>query len=58
MVIVLDEDGRQDTAIAVCELALSLGLQDGTKTGFEGRITRLKKSRMRIVTVSPEKLMH
>jgi hypothetical protein len=58
MVIVLDEDGRQDTAIAVCELALSLGLQDGTKTGFEGRITRLKKSRMRIGTVSPEKLMH
>jgi hypothetical protein len=58
MVIVLDEDGRQDTAIAVCELALSLGLQDGTKTGFEGRINRLKKSQVRIGTVSPEKLIH
>lgn len=43
--IALDEDKRYDEAIAISEQALSLGLKDGTKTGFEGRITRLKKSR-------------
>ena len=58
MAIALDEDGRQDAAIAVCELALSHGLQDYTKTGFEGRITKLKKSQMRIVAEHPEKLIH
>ena len=44
MAIALNEDERHDAAIAVCELALSLGLTDGTKAGFEGRIGRLKKS--------------
>jgi hypothetical protein len=58
MAIALDEDGRQDAAIAVCELALPLGLQDGTKTGFEGRITRMKKSQMRFGAICPEKLIH
>jgi len=58
MTIALDEGGRQDAAIAVCELALSLGLQDGTKTGFEGRISRLKKSRMRTDMVRPEQSIH
>jgi hypothetical protein len=43
--IALDEDERYDEAVAICEKALSLGLEDGTKTGFKGRIARLKKSR-------------
>lgn len=43
--IALDEDERYDEAIALCKEALSLGLEDGTKTGFEGRIARLEKSR-------------
>jgi len=47
MAIALDEDGRQDAAIAICELALSLGLHDRTKMGFTGRILRLKKRRRR-----------
>jgi hypothetical protein len=59
MAIALDEDGRPDAAIAVCELALSLGLRDGTKTGFKGRITRLKrKIQVPIGAASSEKLIH
>lgn len=58
MAIALDEDGRQDSAIAICELALSLGLQDGTKSGFEGRISRLKKRQMHTGAPSPETLVH
>lgn len=45
MAIALDEDECYDEAVALCEQALSLGLVDGTKTGFEGRIARLMKSR-------------
>lgn len=45
MAIALDEDERYDEAVAICEKALSLGLEDGTKTGFEGRIARLTRSR-------------
>jgi hypothetical protein len=43
--IALDEDERYDEAVAICVRALSLGLDDGTKTGFEGRIARLTKQR-------------
>jgi hypothetical protein len=43
--IAMGEDERYDEAMAICEKALSLGLEDGTKTGFKGRIARLKKSR-------------
>ncbi len=43
--IALSEEGRYDEAIAVCEKALSLGLEDGTKTGFRGRMARLKRHR-------------
>lgn len=45
MAIALDEDERYDEAVAICEKALSLGLEDGTKTGFEGRIARLTRNR-------------
>lgn len=42
---VLAEDGRIDEAIAVCEEARNLGLHDGTKGDYEGRIKRLQKRR-------------
>lgn len=42
----LTEDGKFDEAIEVCELALQYGLIDGTKSGFEGRISRIKKKRV------------
>lgn len=40
---VLAEDGEYDKAISVCETALEYGLHDNTKSGFEGRIARIKK---------------
>ncbi|RYD83976.1 MAG: hypothetical protein EOP84_06780 [Verrucomicrobiaceae bacterium] len=40
---VFTEDRRFAEAIAVCEQALSFGLNDGTQSGFEGRITRIRK---------------
>lgn len=42
---VLAEKGDFDEAIMICKTALSFGLQDGTKSGFKGRISRLKKKR-------------
>lgn len=39
---VLMEDGQYDKAVAVCEEALSHGLDDKTRTGFKGRIERIK----------------
>ncbi len=48
--IVREEDGRYEEAIRVSRRALDLGLEDGTKTGFAGRIKRLeKKAARRIV---------
>jgi hypothetical protein len=29
--------------VAVCRTALDYGMDDGTRTGFEGRIARLQK---------------
>lgn len=43
MAIALAEDQRPEAAVAVCEHAMALGLQDGTQAGFEGRISRLKR---------------
>ncbi|MGB2985733.1 MAG: TerB N-terminal domain-containing protein [Phycisphaerae bacterium] len=40
---VLAEDGSFDEAVEVCEHAISYGLIDGTKSGFEGRIARIRK---------------
>lgn len=42
---ILTEDVNYDKAIAVCKKALSYGLIDGTKGGYEGRIERIKKKR-------------
>lgn len=39
----LTEQNDFDRAAEVCEIALSLGLRDGTKSGFEGRIERIKR---------------
>jgi hypothetical protein len=41
----LAEDDRLDEAIGVCETAADLGLDDGTKAGYEGRAQRLAKRR-------------
>lgn len=39
----LSELGDYERAISVCEVAISYGLADGTKSGFQGRIERIKK---------------
>ena len=40
---VLTENGEYDKAISICEKAIEYGLHDYTKSGFEGRIERIKK---------------
>lgn len=44
---VLSEDGLHDEAIAVCHQAIILGLHDGTKGDFPGRVLRLRKAAVR-----------
>jgi len=39
----LTEKGEYEKAISICEKALEYGLHDNTKSGFEGRIERIKK---------------
>lgn len=43
MAIALDEDGDSEAAVAVCRTAIEYDMDDGTKTGFEGRIARIQK---------------
>jgi len=43
LAIALEEDRKFDAAIDLCRKALAWGLDDGTKTGYEGRIRRIKK---------------
>lgn len=45
LAIALEENKEFKKAIVVCEKALSYGLEDGTKTGYEGRVKRLEKKR-------------
>jgi hypothetical protein len=40
---VLTEDEKYNKAISICEKAIEYGLHDNTKSGFEGRIARIKK---------------
>jgi len=40
---VLSEDGEYDKAIEVCKKAINFNLYDGTQSGYEGRIARIKK---------------
>lgn len=46
LAIALGEVGRFDEAVAICEQAIALGIGDGTSSGFEGRIARLKKKQL------------
>jgi len=39
--IILEEDGDYDRAVELCKAALASGVEDGTKSGFEGRIQRI-----------------
>jgi len=39
----LTEQGQYERAIEVCEIAISHGLHDGTKGGYEGRMDKIKK---------------
>ncbi|NMH65116.1 hypothetical protein [Shewanella salipaludis] len=43
----LNDSGRFDTAIELCQQALQHGLSDGTVTGFEGRIARIEKAKLK-----------
>jgi hypothetical protein len=40
---VLVEDGRYEEAIQLCRQAIALGLSDGTKGGYDGRIAKIQK---------------
>ena len=40
---VLTEDREYEKAISICKKAIEYGLHDNTISGFEGRITRIKK---------------
>lgn len=40
---VFTEDGEYDRAIEVCNKAISLGLHDGTKGDYQGRIEKIMK---------------
>ncbi len=44
---ILAEDGELEKAIEICERAQFLGLDDGTKGNYEGRIGRLRKKQSR-----------
>lgn len=41
----LNDAGLFDEAISICQKATSYGLNDGTVTGFEGRISRIEKAK-------------
>jgi len=42
---ILIEKGEYDKAIGVCKQALAFGLQDRTKTGYEGRMRRIMRKK-------------
>jgi hypothetical protein len=41
--IALEEDQRFEEAVTISKQAMALGFKDGTRTGYEGRIARLRK---------------
>ena len=43
LAIVYEESQLYDLAIELCEAAIGYGLEDGTKTGYPGRVARIKK---------------
>lgn len=50
LAIALEEQGEFSEGIAVCEAAQGLGLDDGTKGGFAGRMERLRRKAARVDT--------
>jgi hypothetical protein len=46
LAILYEDDQEYDKALSLCNQALLLDLKDGTKTGYQGRIDRLKKKMM------------
>ena len=40
--IIYEKNGKFQEAIDLCNYAINLGLDDGTKSGFQGRIKRLE----------------
>lgn len=45
LAIALEEADAHDQAVDVCQKAMGFGLEDGTKSGWEGRIKRIEKNR-------------
>jgi hypothetical protein len=45
MAIALDEDGEYNKAIGICRTAIKYDMEDGTKTGYSGRIERIQKKK-------------
>lgn len=43
LAIIYEKEGRYQDAIDICRLALKNGVQEKTKSGFEGRIEKLEK---------------
>jgi hypothetical protein len=43
--IAMEEDQRYDDALVICRRALDWHLDDGTKTGYQGRMLRIEKKR-------------
>ena len=43
LAIVYEQQGKIEDAIKVCKLAISYGLSDSTKTGYEGRLAKLQR---------------
>lgn len=48
---ILAEAGEYDKAISVCEIAIKYKLDDGTKSGYKGRIDRLLKQKSKNKTM-------
>jgi hypothetical protein len=45
--ISLEEEDRLDQALSICDMAQTLDLDDGTKTGYAGRVSRLERKKLR-----------
>lgn len=45
LAMVLDDSGAYDQAARVCRTALSHGIEDGTRTGFQGRLQRIMRKK-------------
>jgi hypothetical protein len=41
--MVFEEEENYQAAMAICKMALEYGIDDGTKSGFSGRLKRLQK---------------